>query len=149
MCGKGEEGERGSFLAIFGMVTPPRLIGRFTWNLVCKYIIMSGKCSFTFKSLLTIFLALWPKVHFSLKDYQQEIALSPLPLGLLTWNLVCMYIGVVWMFIYIFKSLPCQIFGHMAKNKFLHIFYNIPQTNWPISITFGRNIYIIHLYIFM
>ena len=49
--------------------------------MICRYIISSGKCSFTFMSLLIIFLALLAKVHFSLKNHQQEIALSPLPGG--------------------------------------------------------------------
>ena len=56
--GRGGGGGGGIFLAVIGTTTPPRLIGRFTWNLVCKYIIMSDKYSFTFKSLLTLFLAL-------------------------------------------------------------------------------------------
>ena len=135
-----------SFLAIFGTLSPPRLIGRFTWNLVCKYIIMSGKWSFTFKFILIIFLALWPKVHFSLKDYQQEIALFPLPLGLLTWNLVCRYIGMVWMFMYIFKSLLAKFLAILPKIQFYTFFIISPklidQFQWNLV-----GIYIMYVYI--
>ena len=146
MCGE-EEGEGGGkFLSIFGTVTPPRLIGRFTWNLVCKYIIMSGKWSFTFKFILIIFLALWPKVHFSLENHQQEIALSPLPLGLLIWNLVCRYIGVVWMFMYIFKSLLAKFLPILPKIQFYTFYLITPklidQFQWNL---FG--IYIMYVYI--
>ena len=115
-------GGGGSFLAVFGTATPPRLIDRFTSNLVCRYIIISGKCSFTLKSILTIFLALWPKVHFCLEDCQKEIALSFLSLTLLTCNLACKYIGVVWIFMYIFKSLPARFFDIGSKIHFYTFF---------------------------
>ena len=120
-------GRGGSFLEVFGTATPPRLIDRFTSNLVCRYIIISGKCSFTLKSILTIFLALWPKVHFCLEDCQKEIALSFLSLTLLTCNLACKYIGVVWMFMYIFKSLPARFFAIGSKIHFYTFSIISPQ----------------------
>ena len=37
----------------------------------------------------------------------------------------------------------------MAKNSFLHLFFLIPQTIWPLWIKFGRNIYhgVVHAYV--
>ena len=44
--------------------------------------------------------------------------------------------------VHVYFQVPTwQIFGHITKKSFLHIFYNIPQTNWPIWMKFGRNIY--------
>ena len=129
----------GEFLAVFGTATPPRLIDRFTWNLVCKFIRVWGNCSFSFMSLLTIFLALRPKVHFSLKYYQKEFALYPLPLSLLTCNLVCYYIGVVWLCMCIFKFLLAKFLAIWPKKHFYNFFMIIPQLIAKFFMNFGIN----------
>ena len=39
--------------------------------------------------------------------------------------------------VHIYFQVPtCHIIAHMAKNAYLHIFYNIPLTNLPINMKF-------------
>jgi len=57
--------------------------------------------------------------------------------------------GVVWIFMYIFKSLPARFFAIGSKNKFLHLFYDIPTTNWPIFMIFETNTWNICVYTYI
>ena len=42
-----------------------------------------------------------------------------------------------YLLVHIYFQVPtCHIIAHMAKNSFLHIFYNIPLTNLPIHLKF-------------
>ena len=95
------------------LLITPLLFGQLTEKFAENYIRVASASMHCIKSLLVVFLAIWPKMPF----YSFFITSR----WLLNWvksNLVCKYMLISCLFIYIFKSLVNLILVLLTKNAF-------------------------------
>ena len=95
------------------LLITPLLFGQLTEKLAENYIRVASASMHCIKSLLVVFLAIWSKMPFC------RIFITSRWLS--NWvksNLVCKYMLIVCLFMYIFKSLVNLVLVLLTKNAF-------------------------------